>query len=152
MENQNKPRIYTYTPKMKIWLGVKKGLPKTFYSFELRNTLRQIVLRSQYPNIDYQYGLDSLKTLIETKLKGKYNEAIIYWINSEPEKDVIICKYVNDQLIYNRQEESAKQNFDFSSPFFQEFKEKEANRIVSNIQRSHIVKHIMFPKQPIYKK
>ena len=137
------PRIFTYKPIMYAWIGRKKGGGITLYSFELRNSLSQIVNRGVKPLLDFDYGLQSLQHLIEHKFKGQYNVARIYGLtNQDKIAGKIVMEYRNDQLVF----EDTK-NLNFSEERWIRFKENRIRWIQERIYHADIVYHIENLKQ-----
>lgn len=130
---------YTYRPIMSAWFAWKKGGTATRYSYELRNTLKEIRYRGQLPHIDFDYGFQSLVSLIEEHHKGKYNFARIYGhVNENDKEGKLLREYTNDQL-----SDEFNSWPDFKSEKWQKHKDSLANKIYIKARHAKIVKSVL---------
>lgn len=129
---------------MTAWVSFKIGGTKTFYSRELRNSLKQIANRDVLPHIDYHFGFQALQYLIEETLSGQYNKAIIYGLkNDNTEKGIILREYDSKGIVKIVNEP------DFNSEKWLEAKDKLIKRIQFNCKRAHKIINVFDPQNPI---
>jgi hypothetical protein len=139
------PVKFIYKPIMQAWIGRKKGGAISFYSFELRTTLSQIANRGTLPQIDFDYGFQSLVHLIEEKFKGQYNEARIYGLHKATDTySQLLMKFKNGKVVFD-------DSPNFGSDEWIKFKENRANRILHQVRQADEVYEITNLKRNLKK-
>jgi hypothetical protein len=143
-QKQRTPIEYKYMPCMYLWVALKKGGTKVFYSRELRNSLKQIAHRGSLPNIDLHFGYQSLQNLAEETLKGQYNKAIIYGlVNNNITSGIKLCEYDKNGKFTPVKEP------DFNSEKWQQRRDIIASSLVQICNKYNVIIPVFDPQNPI---
>lgn len=133
-KTQQQPSEFIYMPSMHLWIAWKKGGTSKLYSYELRNTLKQIVYRDEKPRIDLEYGFQRLVHLVENVHRGKFNSARIYGNSSQTQtKDTLLQEYNSEGKI------TVLRSFDFAEEKYKNLEQTLIDRLINNIRKHSII-------------
>lgn len=140
------PPPFKYVPEWYLWVSFKIGGTKTFYSRELKNSLKQIAHREILPDIDFFFGYQSLQHLAQETLKGQFNKAIIYGLRDDNKftgTGIRLEEYNADGSIIIHYEH------DFNSEKWQKYKDQKTFELLEKCKRHNIIYSVFDPKNPI---
>ena len=136
---------FKYKPIMSAWFAWKSGGTSTRYSFELRNTLKEIRYRGQLPHIDFDYGFQSLINLIEKHHKGNFICARIYGHRNDNDlHGVLLREYKYDELIIPEDPTKHPDIYpDFTAKKWQDKKDSLTQHLSYRIRHAQIVTSVL---------
>lgn len=144
--NNLTPPPFKYVPEWYLWVAFKVGGTKTFYSRELKNSLKQIANRDILPHIDFHFGYQGLQYLAQETLRGQYNKAIIYGLRDDniyTGTGIRLEEYKADGTIITHYEH------DFKSEKWIKYKDKLTFEIQEKCKRHNIIISVFDPQNPI---
>lgn len=137
---------FKYVPLWYLWVAFKVGGTKTFYSRELKNSLKQIANRDILPHIDLHFGYQGLQYLAAETLKGQFNKAIIYGLrndNSFEGPGIKLEEYNANGSIITHYEH------DFKSEKWINYKDQLTLKIQEKCKKASLIISVFDPRNPI---
>lgn len=146
-QTKQKPAEWIYRPAMYAWIIFNDRRKRTFYSYELVNSLDQIANGYERVEIDFQKGFDGLVKMIN-KYKGMYQIARIYGLHNSAMKVGAVLREYDADGVY---EDKIKVSFNDEEKWIRQ-KEIQKRMIADNMNQYNTFAHFTSKKHVITKK